>query len=300
MKRAIDCAAWRLAAAVALAPLPAGAYDGATHQMLTFIAAQHFNRCAANADATRLTPLQVRYVVKANVGETEANVFRKITRWNYYDRDGQKERSVLGFIQTRLHQRFNRAAQALDQAATLAERYSNLGRIASYLQEVTSPAHAVPVYTARWWRFNIGDRFDGYPVDEEPLAAALSEDCSPLHVAAQPYPALLAATAGRTLVALREPIADMPATWESFWQIDVPGAFGQYGDAGNNFGRQTDFECDGPERCVLVKSDPIYAAFAAARHADAVRATMTAMWLLQRSLPAAATQAPPQARRADN
>ena len=276
-----------LALTVALSAFAAGAYEGAAHQALTFIAAQHFNRCAVEAGAARLTPLQVRYIVKANVGQTQANVFRKITRWSYYDRAGQNERSALGFIQTRLHRHFNRVVLALEEAESLAERYSNLGRIASYLQEVTSPAHVVPVYTTRWWRFNIGDRFDDYPVEEDAFAAAVAQDCSPLFANVGSHAELLADTAEGTLAAVRQPIADMQVTWEVFWEIDRPGAFGRYGDAGNNFGRQADFDCGSAERCMLVSRDPIYATFAAARHLHAVRATMTAMWLLQRRAAAA-------------
>ena len=268
--------------AVALGACSAGAYDGTAHQTLTFIAAQHFNRCAGGAGAVRLTPLQVRYIVKANVGQTQANLFRKVTRWSYYDRAGQNERSALGFIQTRLHRHFNRVVRALEEAESLAERYSNLGRIASYLQEVTSPAHVVPVYTTRWWRFNVGDRFDEFPVVEDAFAAAVARDCSPLSANVESHAELLAATAEGTLAAVRQPIADMQVTWEVFWEIDQPGTFGRYGDAGNNFGRQADFDCGSAERCMLVSRDPIYATFAAARHLEAVRATMTAMWLLQR------------------
>ena len=274
----------RLAAYCALAAAPAFAYDGPAHQTLTFIAAEHFNRCAGDIGATRLTPLQVRYIVRANVGQAEANVFRKMTRWSYYDRAGQSERSVLGVIQTRLHQRFNRLVEDLETADNLAERYANLGRLINYVQEVTSPAHVVPVFTVRWWRFNVSDRFDQFPVREAGVAAALQDDCSPLRPKVDSHAGLLAETAERTLAAVREPIPDLPATWEAFWRPDAPGGFGEYGDAGNNFGRPADFDCGaaGVERCILLQDDPLYAAFAAARHVDAVRATMTAMWLLQR------------------
>lgn len=281
-----------VAAGCALAAPSAPAYEGPAHRVLTFIAAEHFNRCAADIGAQRLTPLQVRYIVKANVGQAQANVFRKMTRWSYYDRGGQQERSVLGVIQTRLHQHFNRVAAAMAAADNLAERYANLGRLVNYLQDVTSPAHVVPVFTVRWWRFNVSDRFDEFPVREAGFAAALGSDCSPLRPTVDAYGALLAATAERTLGAVRASIADMPATWEAFWRTDAAGGFGEYGDAGNNFGRQADFDCgDGLERCLLVEDDPLYAAFASARHLDAVKATMTAMWLLQRRQAGAAAGA---------
>ena len=279
------------AACCALAAAPASAYEGRAHQTLTFIAAQHFNRCAGDIGATLLTPLQVRYIVKANVGQAEANMFRKMTRWSYYDRAGQGERSTMG-IQTRMHQHFNGVAEALHTADNLAERYENLGRLINYLQDVTSPAHVVPVFFVRWWRFNVSDRFNGFPVREERFAAALEDDCAPLQPQVDAYASLLAATAARTLNAVQAPIPDMPATWEAFWRSDAPGGFGEYGDAGNNFGRQADFDCgqEGEQRCILLEDDPLYGAFAAARHLGAVRATMTAMWLLQRRQTAGPTR----------
>ena len=80
-------------------------------------------------------------------------------------------------------------------------------------------------------------------------------------------------------------MSGMPTTWEAFWTLGAPGEFGEYGDAGNNFGRPTRFNCGEAERCVLLKDDPLYAAFALERHVAAVRATMAAMLLAQREVP---------------
>ncbi len=264
------------------------AYDGRLHQELTFVAAKHFNRCAAEINLPRLTPLQVRYVAKANVRQAEANLFRRLTRWNYYDRESQKPKSLLWVIQTRMHQHFGRLVEELDRAEALADRYSGLGRIVNYVQDMTSPAHVVPVYTARWWRWDVSDRFDRYPPDPDALSAALGEDCSPLADDIESYPRLLSGTAEETLSAVRAPIPGMPATWQVFWRIDAPGSFGGYGGAGNKFGQTAEFDCGGrtrAERCVLLARDPLYETFAIARHLDAVRATMAAMWMLQSGLP---------------
>ena len=71
----------------------------------------------------------------------------------------------------------------------------------------------------------------------------------------------------------------------AFWRPDPDAdGFGDYGPAGNSFGRRTEFRCAGGERCVLLKDDPLYAEFALARHADAVRGTQAAMLLMQLSM----------------
>ena len=285
--RAVQVLPW-LVLACAMTTAPAGAYEGPLHQELTFIAAKHFNNCASDAALPRLTPLQVRYIAKANVRQTEANIFRRMTRWNYYDREEQRPRSMLWFIQTRMHQHFNRLVDELGAAEALADRYSGLGRIVNYVQDMTSPAHVVPVFTARWWRWDISDRFDRHPVDAEAVSAAVGDDCADLVANADGWDGLLAVTADRTLAAVREQIAGLPVTWQVFWRIGDPGGFGGYGGAGNNFGRSAEFDCGGTsraERCVLLARDPLYEAFAADRHVDAVRATITAMWMLQHGLP---------------
>jgi hypothetical protein len=92
-------------------------------------------------------------------------------------------------------------------------------------------------------------------------------------------------TAAATLRAVQRHIDSLPATWQAFWQLaDDPRQFGEYGVAGNNFGKRTEFDC-GDTRCVLLDDDPIYDAFALARHVDAVNATARAMLWLQRRQP---------------
>ena len=277
-----------------IAASSARAYEGSLHQELTFIAAKRFNECAAEVALPRLTPLQVRYVAKANVRQAEANFFRKLTRWNYYDRERQQPRSLLWFVQTRMHQHFNRLAGELAAAEVLADRYSGLGRIVNYLQDMTSPAHVVPVFTARWWRWDVSDRFNRYAVDAAAVSAALGDDCADLG-GDDRYDRLLAATADRTLAAVRAQIPGLPVSWQVFWRIGDAGGFGRYGGAGNNFGRPAEFDCGGAtraERCVLLERDPLYEAFAADRHVDAVRATITAMWMLQSDLPGLSSMGP--------
>jgi len=296
----------RLSAILALAAgMVAGsvrAYDGDVHQQLTFIAARQYNRCAEVSHLTRLTPLEVRYVAKANAGQAERSGWLRMFRWNYYDRGDQSAGRFLWLIETRMHERYRVTLRRLAQARDLGRRFTNLGRVVNHLQDATTPAHVAPVFTTRWWRLSFADRFSTYPVDEAALSAALGDACVAVRAADGRFEKLLVDTAERTIAAIVEPIRGMPSTWQAFWELnDDEGGFGRYGAAGNNFGRQTTFPCtdDDDRLCVLLSGDPLYAEFAKARHLDAVRATVSAMAMMQeQARDAVATQSPdsPSAR----
>lgn len=267
---------------LAVLPITVSAYDGSTHQTLTFLAARQFNRCVEDSAIAPLTPLQVRYMARSNVAVANANLFAKMFRWRYYDRSAQQERSLLWLIDTRFHEQFNEQLSRLRDADTEVDAYRQLGRLANYLQIVTSPAHVVPVFAARFWRLSFSDRFDSYPVDTDLLTDAISADCGFLSEMPTEYLAILNATAADTLAAVRAPITGMPVTWQAFWTFARDDdSFGEYGPAGNSFGRKTEFRCGEQERCLLLRDDPLYRDFALARHLEALRATMAAMYLHQ-------------------
>ena len=256
-------------------------YEPQAHQQFTFLAAKHFNRCVEGTPVPAITPLQVRYMAKANVARVEAGWYRRMWRWNYYDRAGHSEKSFLWVVGTRMHAHFNDLERDLRNADTDSERFSTLGRVVSYLEDMTSPAHVVPVYFGRWWRLSFNDRFNTFPVDTEALEAAMSGDCSWLEAAPLAIQDLLTDAASDTLLAVQRSIDGMPASWQSFWRLaDNPDEFGEYGRAGNNFGRKTEFRC-GEQRCVLLDDDPLYRSFALARHRRAVAVTAAAIYLVQ-------------------
>ncbi len=270
----------------ALLACPALAYDSSTHQSLTFLAAKQFNRCVDDTPVPPLTALEVRQMARSNVRLAESNLFSRLFRWRYYDRAEQAERSFLWVVDTRFHEHFNEILRRLRNAEDDVDRFRELGRVISYLQVVSSPAHVVPVYTARWWRLSLTDRFDGYPLDEAALEAALADDCGFLEASELEYRQLLTTSATRTLTAVVQPIPGMPVTWEAFWSLgDDDDSFGEYGPAGNSFGRRTEFRCDGQQRCLLLDDDPLYEDFALERHLQAARSTMLAMYHIQRNRP---------------
>lgn len=282
-----------LLALITLAAAPVSAYDGSAHQFMTFLAAKQFNRCVEGTDVPALTPLQVRYIARANAGLADRSVFARMFNWRYYDRAGQSGQSLMWVVDTRFHDHFDELSDRLHLVEEPMAAYQDLGRILSYVQLVSSPPRVVPVYVARFWRFSFSDRFDAFPVDEEALFAALEGDCSFLDTPPESYGEVLARVADRTLAAVAEPIAGLPTDWTAFWRPSASGdGFGDYGPAGNSFGRRTEFRCAGGERCVLLRDDPLYAEFALARHRDAVQGSLSALLLMQLNMRDVVASAP--------
>lgn len=260
-------------------------YKGASHQQLTFSAARHLNACAEQLNILPLSPLQVRYIARSNVSQASPGFFKSLWRWNYYERDTQRERLVVGLVNTRMHDEFNDVLRDLPERSKPAKKYSDLGKVVSYIQDMTSPAHVVPIFYTRFWRFNISDRFNNYSIDIDQVEKLLPDMCEFAKQHAQIDMAkLLVETAEQTLTALQKPIDGLPASWQAFWKLDEQADdWGEYGLAGNNFGRKVDFLC-GEEKCVLLKDDPLYRDFAIQQHVLAVKSTILAMYWMQRSM----------------
>ncbi len=262
---------------------PAGAYEPEIHQQLTFMAARQFNRCAEmRPDLEPLSALDTRYIVKANVGQSDSNMFVRMFRWNYYNRADQSNRSTLGVIDTRFHDHFDALTRNLRRADERQQRLRQLGRVLMYVQDVSSPPHAVPVYTGRWWRLSFSDRFNRFPVDAPQTEQALEDSCAYLFDTELSYHDVLKDVAADTITSVQGQIFGFPATWEAYWELAEDAEdFGEYGPAGNNFGQRTEFRCGDRQRCLLLEDDPLYHGFAMDRHVAAVIATMRAMVLLQ-------------------
>ena len=270
------------------ASVVAFAYEGRAHQQLTFIAARQFNNCVPQVPALqRFSALDTRYIVKANVAQADGGVFSRMFRWSYYNRADQTGRTSWGVIDTRFHDHFEELVDDTRWSTDKSKRLKNFGRILNYIQDVTSPARVVPVFTNRWWRFSVGDRFDRFRIDTEAVEQAVENICAELvgtdiDGGLASFQDVLEDAASQTILAVRAPIYGFPATWQAYWEFaSEPDAFGEYGPAGNTFGERTEFRCGGGERCLLLESDPLYRDFAVARHIAAVTATMRAMALMQ-------------------
>lgn len=278
---------WRrwLAPALLLWSCAAAGYEPEVHQRLTFLAAKTLNRCVEGNRVVPLTPLQVRFIANSNMGLANSNALVRFFRWSYYDVAERDDRKMLWLISTRFSDHFDTVVNEMQGLEDEMLRYEALGRIVSYVQLVSAPSRAVPVYTARFWRWSFGDRFDSYPVNPDALETALDAvDCAFLDLPAESYHTVLRDVAQTTLTAVRAPLGGLPTTWEAFWVPGrSPGDFGDYGVAGNSFGKRVTFECQAGSdtRCVLLEDDPLYREFALDRQIEAVRGTARAMYLHQ-------------------
>ena len=74
-----------------IAAMPAFAGESAVHQQLTFLAAKQLSRCDQTSELQPLSALDTRYVVRANIAQADSNVFWRMFRWNYYNRDAAQK-----------------------------------------------------------------------------------------------------------------------------------------------------------------------------------------------------------------
>ena len=263
-------------------------YPGKQHELLTFLAAQRFNQCAASVGLQPLTPLEIRYIAKANSQEADRGLWDRLTKRDYFEMEGQERGSAMGFMETRMTEHFDRLVSEMEQAEPARERFRWLGRVVHYIQKLSSPVHVVPIRVTRVLRAQFVDRFDRHLVNREDVIQALETGCDFVATSLSEndvtYSSLLLLTANETGASILQPIPGLPITWEAFWEFGSPGSFGSYGVAGNNFGRHTEFRCDRESRqlCLFLKDDPIYRKFATERHTQAVKATVHAL-LLSRS-----------------
>src|SRR5262249_7514116 len=205
-------------------------------------------------------------------------------RSDFYDREHQADKTWMWVLETRIHQRYREYTTALEHETDEAKRYATLGRVVADLEDMTSPPHVVPVYFARWWRLSFSDRFDDYPIDADAITASFASACEEL--LAEPGESLeelMVRTARDALRGVQRPIDSMPTSWQAFWKLaENPEEFGEYGTAGNNFGKRVEFTCQS-QRCVLLDDDELYKAFALDPHRRAVLSTARAMLWVQRT-----------------
>ena len=275
MKNLLLCLLW--------VPIISWSYESDIHQQLTFLAAKQYSKCSEVKDGVyQPSALDVRYLVRANIAQADAGFFSRMFRWNYYSASEQDQRDVLWVIETRFQSHYRNLLRDVELGDHLEARLRAVGRVMSYLQDVTSPARVVPVYTGRWWRFSFSDRFDRFPLDGDAIDERLVGSCERTNSGSEDFESLLTKTAQKTIQAIKQDISGYPVTWQAFWSFaEDERDFGEYGVAGNQFGKRSSFKCGDEERCLLLENDPLYKEFALQRHVHAVEVTMQALQVMQ-------------------
>jgi hypothetical protein len=188
----------------------------------------------------------VESVVKGVQAEDSATLTRA-GNWHFYNRDGRVRKAWWG-PERNLDAVFRQRIQELEgrletRDPNPSEVYKAAGRVLHYIQDMSVPAHVVPIYHGP----GLKDRFDGYPpaagdalrnaVHEalgRDLAAGGCERLRPGHGegSADFFPSLLDNTAQTTLRAIGQ--TDHPDAgserWLKFWDSSRnPKGFAKYG-----------------------------------------------------------------------
>ena len=122
--------------------------------------------------------------------------------------------------------------------------YDNLGAAVHLVQDMSSPAHVIPI------SHDMSDEFESYVVNREKLWASLnaSEACNLLQISGEMgLTDILREVALETKKAIQSPLSllkngmKMNSSWRLFWSPSPDGGFGEYGLFGNRFGDQSLF-----------------------------------------------------------
>ncbi len=174
-------------------PSAAFAYNAEPHEILSDIAVHHFNTCATTlGPSSGLKALEgvgkeisdtepdqesALALIEGSSAEDEVDWRKRVEIWHFYDptrRLGDlsitKGRAFVR--ETTLHERFNELEIFTRQKMGIhgidsAYLYRSLGRMVHYIQDVSVPAHIVPVFhpTPKYGK----DKLDGYDIDWDTL-----------------------------------------------------------------------------------------------------------------------------------
>ncbi|ABM01112.1 hypothetical protein SHAM105786_06510 [Shewanella amazonensis] len=315
----VDVIKYLFALLILLAFSAKGYHPKEAHEPLTTLAVDAMAQCGINlSESTRLQLMQGNLAMDEGAGKLPKELMntsfakavfpmtKRIHNWHFYHPDKTADAQRLAGKTDMSMARLWQAAQAgLEQAPAEHKAYY-LGAIIHLIQDVTVPAHAVPVYHGpkiiAWQRefaplvnylgfgfrgiFVIHDPVDDWPVNstgaEQPIAAI---PCPELHAASSNlsanFDALRTRVARQTLTALDNPIPGCAAPWRLFWREDLGHRyFAGYTQGIKPFGRANSLSGEG----ISIDGrpcEPDYQGFVETRHRAAIEATMAALQLSQ-------------------
>lgn len=292
------------------------AYSVDNHKDLTRISIKIFNQCASDSfEESWITPLDETEefrLIDGSYSEDE-DYFDKTTNWHFYDREGSigRESPLKIFkkiiAEPTMHSRFNQLEITVRNLVKIDgirswQPYEAAGKLIHYLQDVTVPAHVVPIFHPL--NDGFGDSFDDYQVNETELLKKFDVNfCNEMKsLKNKSYNSILDFYANQTFIALNNSIDDLtgdqgdPIKWNVFWNIKTnTRMFGSYGIAGNQYGNKyicidrdlsfdenIDEEEDGECFHMMRIDKSIYDEFANNQHANAIKATLKAILLSQK------------------
>src|SRR5688572_23843474 len=226
---------------------PALGYSVPNHEALTRFAVKQIDFCVAKhpdlAPGHVSAGLEVCSLVECNAAQDGA--FEKIALWHFYSPD-KELRSWLPIARdTKLDNWFAILSRELEASTKQpATAHEIVGALIHYLQDVTVPAHVLPIFHVP----PMSDKFDKEAF-HEPTLIDDKEKCRALLDSKRLVNQILFDTAFRTRRSLDQRLpkaGQTAATWEVFWNPEPKkSGFAKYGCAKNRFGEAGPIRCKG-------------------------------------------------------
>lgn len=284
------------------------AYSVGNHKKISNIAINLYNKCAVQPASPRwskpLNEAEAFRLVDGSYSEDE-DFFDKGTSWHFYDREGKIGReSILKVFsilvaEPSMHVRFNELeTTAVDLVKIESLRswhlYDPVGKMAHYLQDVSVPAHVIPIFHP--FKSKISDAFDNFKINADKVNESVNSNVCEFikELSNKSFNQILDNYADKTFEMINSDIKGLvdkkgnPVKATTFWSLKLnERMFGDYGVAGNRFGKKKvciKSEVDEDfilctERLKIKKT--IYKNIALQQHIKAVKATIEAIALIQ-------------------
>jgi len=283
------------------------AYSLKNHEQITAGASALINQCRQHELLTTLNPEpQLPVLIAYNLDQDQ--ILRKARLWHFpFDKKQPPLKSATSWVGNTLvlSTSFNIWSDYLYAQAQLTtqhkELYPAMGALLHYIQDVSVPAHAVPIFhPVRYFPpkadgFDSWQQFNPYPWLQD--EAQLKKVCGEIAAQTGNGQSILQATQQQTRDNIRagvglnfgltlEPNADLnaaPSVWLKLYPIDAPkpDGFAQYGcDSGGDYGEAL-LKCDGKAIAVPLQA---YIDFASAQRNLATVASAGLIYLLQQGL----------------
>ncbi|WP_221740596.1 hypothetical protein [Achromobacter denitrificans] len=229
--------------AIIVAPTTAGAFDAEMHPAYTKQAVTAYRHCGGGT----LSEQQAEAYADGTEAEDSnlVTLGQRAANWHFHNRDGKLQDGW--FVNRSLDVIFAKRNDELEALLTARKLdtekiYKQAGRVLHYIQDMSVPAHVVPVYHAKLPLLGGGDPFDAYQRNAASPPFSLSApECAALRqsvTTGRGYPqTLLQATALATLQRIGQPGPTPGAgEWERYWiypskdSSQARDGWGSYGD----------------------------------------------------------------------
>lgn len=198
----------------------AQAFDPDLHRAYTQQAVEAWSSCAS-----LLPEAGTALAAGTDAEDTSALTgWQRLTHWHFYNRDGKLQ--PLGFIDRNIDGIFALRVEALEQLLRqkhpdITEVYEQAGRVLHYIQDMSVPAHVVPIFHVA----GAADAFDSFRRSESLSTFSLSlAECHQLNADTATDPAYLHALLNNAAESTLRAIGQRPSgpesvenAWQNYW-----------------------------------------------------------------------------------